>query len=135
MIEYDVIKINTGRNVEIINITSKIEDIVKKSEISNGLINISTKHTTSSIMINEDENGLKKDYINFIEKIVIHDDYFHDRIDNNARSHLMSMLSSQNQTLPVLNGKLSLGVWQSIFFVEFDGPRNNREIIVTLISE
>ena len=61
--------------------------------------------------------------------------YDHDRIDNNARSHLMSFLLSSSETLPIKNGKLDLGTWQSVFFIELDGPRNNRTVTLTMVGE
>ena len=126
---------NTNQNVEVINITSNVNDIIRKHDITNGIVNISTKHTTSSIMINEDEEGLKKDYVKFLEKIVPNDNYLHDRIDNNATSHLKAMLTTPTQTLPIIDGKISLGTWQSIFFVELDGPRSNRTINIMIIGD
>ncbi|RAP45173.1 secondary thiamine-phosphate synthase enzyme YjbQ [uncultured Methanosphaera sp.] len=132
---HDMIHINTNQNVEVINITSNVNDIIRKHDITNGLVNISTKHTTSSIMINEDEEGLKKDYVKFLEKIVPNDNYLHDRIDNNATSHLKAMLTTPTQTLPIIDGKISLGTWQSIFFVELDGPRSNRTINIMIIGD
>ena len=86
-------------------------------------------------MINEDEEGLKKDYVKFLEKIVPNDNYLHDRIDNNATSHLKAMLTTPTQTLPIIDGKISLGTWQSIFFVELDGPRSNRTINIMIIGD
>ena len=130
-----MIHTNTNQNVEVINITSNVNDIIRKHDITNGIVNISTKHTTSSIMINEDEEGLKKDYAKFLEKIVPNDNYLHDRIDNNATSHLKAMLTTPTQTLPIIDGKISLGTWQSIFFVELDGPRSNRTINIMIIGD
>lgn len=132
---HDMIHTNTNQNVEVINITSNVNDIIRKQDITNGIVNISTKHTTSSIMINEDEEGLKKDYVKFLEKIVPNDNYLHDRIDNNATSHLKAMLTTPTQTLPIIDGKISLGTWQSIFFVELDGPRSNRTINIMIIGD
>ena len=132
---HDMIHINTNQNVEVINITSNVNDFIRKHDTTNGLVNLSTKHTTSSIMINEDEEGLKKDYAKFLEKIVPNDNYLHDRIDNNATSHLKAMLTTPTQTLPIIDGKISLGTWQSIFFVELDGPRSNRTINIMIIGD
>ena len=132
---HDMIHINTNQNVEVINITSNVNDIIRKHDTTNGLVNLSTKHTTSSIMINEDEEGLKKDYVKFLEKIVPNDNYLHDRIDNNATSHLKAMLTTPTQTLPLIDGKISLGTWQSIFFVELDWPRSNRTINIMIIGD
>ncbi len=130
---HETLSIDTNSGVELINITSEVQRIIKSNKIENALVNISTKHTTTGIIINEDEKGLKEDIINLNEHLIPFDDYYHDRIDNNARSHLKSLLSNPNQTLPVINGKISLGTWQSIFFVELDGPRKNRCIDITII--
>lgn len=130
---HETITVDTADSVELINITSQVQKIIQSNNIENALINISTKHTTTGIIINEDETGLKKDIINLYERLIPFDNYFHDRIDNNARSHLKSLLSNPNQTLPVIDGKMSLGTWQSIFFVELDGPRKRRHIDITII--
>lgn len=130
---HKTITVDTNDGVELINITSKVQDIITSNNIGNALVNISTKHTTTGIIINEDERGLKEDIINLYERLIPFDDYRHDRIDNNARSHLKSLLSNPNQTLPVIDGRISLGTWQSIFFVELDGPRKGRRIDITII--
>jgi secondary thiamine-phosphate synthase enzyme len=103
----DTIRIDTTQKYELINITSKIEEIIRNNDVNEGLINISTKHTTSSIIINEDEKGLKDDIINVLKQVIPDNNYLHDRIDNNAKSHLMAMLTTPTQTLPIINGKLS----------------------------
>lgn len=131
---YNEIIINTNKKVELINITSKINEIIKTNGVKEGLINISTKHTTTAILINEDEKGLKQDIINLYEYLIPFKDYFHDKIDNNARSHLKSVMSTPNQTLPIINGEICLGTWQSIFFMEFDGPRKSRKITITITN-
>lgn len=127
------IVLNTSKAIEIINITNRIQEIVEKSGVDDALVNISTRHTTSAILINEDEKGLKKDFVSLLEKIIPNDSYEHDLIDNNARSHLMSLLLSSNQTLPVVGGRINLGTWQSIFFLELDGPRGNRIVNVSIL--
>jgi secondary thiamine-phosphate synthase enzyme len=117
-------------------LTDKIEETLKDSKLNEGLISIFTKHSTSAIVINEDEKGLIKDFKNILKTIVPSSlKYEHDLIDNNASSHLRSLFLSSSETIPFTNGKLNLGVWQSIFFVELDGPRNNRTIIITIIGE
>lgn len=129
------IQVNTTKKLELINITRQIKTVVGEVSIDNGLVNIFTKHTTSAIIINEDENGLKKDFIKYVEKLVPNDDYNHDLIDNNAKSHLMAMITSSNQNIPIINRNLNIGTWQSIFFMEFDGPRCNRTVNLTFIGE
>lgn len=129
------IRINTNIKMELINITPHIKEIIRKYGVDNGLVNISTKHTTSAIIINEDESGLKEDLLSVLSEIIPDNDYLHDRIDNNAKSHLMAMLTTANQTIPVIKSNLSLGTWQSIFFLELDGPRQNREVIISILVD
>ena len=132
-IENHSIKINTNRNFEIIDITSKINELI---DIDEGIISIFSKHSTSAIVVNENESGLLKD-LEFALNNMIQDKYSyqHDRIDNNARSHLKSFLLSSSECLPVKNGKLDLGTWQSVFFIELDGPRHARTVTLTMVGE
>ena len=127
------LKINTNKNFEIIDITSKINDFI---DVEEGIISIFSKHSTSAIVVNENEQGLLND-LEFTLNNLIDDkfSYDHDRIDSNARSHLKSFLLSSSECLPIKNGKLDLGTWQSVFFIELDGPRHNRTISLTIIGE
>ena len=127
------LKINTSKNFQIIDITSKINDLI---DINNGFISIFSKHSTSAIVVNENESGLLDDF-EFILKNLIPDNfsYKHDLIDNNAVSHLKSFILSSSESLPVKNKKLDLGTWQSVFFIELDGPRHSRTITLTMVGE
>lgn len=127
------LKIDTKRNFEIIDITSKINEVI---DIKEGIISIFSKHSTSAIVVNENESGLLDD-LEFTLNNLITDKYSyrHDRIDNNAKSHLKSFLLSSSECLPIKNGHLDLGTWQSVFFIELDGPRHNRTISLTIIGE
>ncbi len=132
---HECIDITTKNRIELINITIQIISLIHDHDIKNGIVNISTKHTTSAIIINEDEENLKKDIKNYLEKVVPKDNYHHDRIDNNASSHLRALLLSPSETLPIIDGYLNLGTWQSIFFIELDGPRAIRNVNITIIGE
>ena len=127
------LKINTNKNFEIIDITSKVNELI---DIEEGIVSIFSRHSTSAIVVNENEQGLLKDF-EFMLSNLVEDKYSyqHDRIDNNARSHLKSFLLSSSECLPVKNSKLDLGTWQSVFFVELDGPRANRTITLTMVGE
>jgi len=128
------LKIETSKRVELIDITSQVQEEVRKSEIPEGICIISTRHTTAGIIINENESGLKEDILNLLYKLVPAGvGYSHDRIDNNADSHLRALLLGASEALPVSEGKLELGTWQRIFFAEMDGPRS-RTINVTLLK-
>ena len=127
------LKINTNKNFEIIDITSKINELI---EIDKGIVSIFSKHSTSAIVVNENEGGLLKDFEAAMDNLITDKfSYQHDRIDNNARSHLKSFLLSSSECLPIKNGRLDLGTWQSVFFVELDGPRVNRTVTLTMVGE
>jgi len=127
------LKIDTNKSFEIIDITAQINNLV---DIDDGIISIFSKHSTSAVVVNENESGLLND-LQFMLDNVISDkfSYRHDRIDNNARSHLKSFLLSSSECLPIKNGKLDLGTWQSVFFVELDGPRSRRTVTLTMVGE
>lgn len=133
MIVHSDFKLNTNKKFQIIDITSKINEL---TAIEEGIVNIFSKHSTSAIVVNENENGLLEDFEFMLENLI--DDKYswqHDRIDNNATSHLKSFLLSSSETLPVKNSKLDLGTWQSVFFVELDGPRSSRTVNLTFIGK
>ena len=99
-------------------------------------MNIFTKHSTSAICVNENEKGLLNDFEKVLKDIVKeNDNYEHDFIDNNAASHIRAFLLGSSETVPIVDGRLDLGTWQSIFFVELDGPRRGRTIDLTFMGE
>ena len=124
---------DTNKNFEIIDITSKINDLL---DINEGIVSIFSRHSTSAIVVNENESGLLSDLEFTLDNLITDKySYSHDRIDNNARSHLKSFLLSSSESLPVKNGKLDLGTWQSVFFIELDGPRRSRTVTLTMVGE
>lgn len=137
------LRLDSNSNFQIIDITSDIVAILneinydnKNNKINNGIINIFTKHSTSAIRVNENEKGLLMDFEKVLKDLVKeNDNYKHDFIDNNAASHIRAFLLGSSETIPIVDGRLDLGTWQSIFFIELDGPRRNRTIDLTLIGE
>ncbi len=116
--------IRTSERVELVDITEEVKSEVQKSGIVNGICVISTSHTTTAIILNENETGLRHDILDFLEKLIPPSaGYRHDRIDNNADAHLKAVILGPSETIPVMGGELVLGIWQRIFFVELDGPR------------
>ncbi|MDY6965821.1 MAG: secondary thiamine-phosphate synthase enzyme YjbQ [Halobacteriota archaeon] len=126
------ISLSTRKEIDLFDITGDVSEAVKN--VKSGICTVFTKHTTTGIIINENESGLKDDILTLLKRIVPKGGgYKHDRIDNNAHSHLMSIMLGPGVTVPIEDGKLVLGPWQSIFFVECDGPRN-RELFVNIIE-
>lgn len=127
-------QIKTGKRIELIDITDRVKEQLHENGVQNGICVISTKHTTTSVIVNENESGLISDILELLKKLVpAHAGYAHDRIDNNADAHLKAVLLGSSETLPIIDGNLHLGTWQSIFLAELDGPRT-REVTVTVIS-
>ena len=134
------LRISSSSNFQIIDITSDIvailNEISKDNKISEGIVNIFTKHSTSSIRVNENEKGLLLDFEKALKYVIKEkDNYKHDYIDNNAASHIRAFLLGSSETIPIVDGRLDLGTWQSIFFIELDGPRTNRTVDLTFIGE
>ncbi|NYB52332.1 MAG: YjbQ family protein [Methanobacteriaceae archaeon] len=131
----EIIEIRTSERVEIQDITREVEGVLTRSGIKEGLLNVYSRHSTSGVAINENESGLISDFKLALQKLVPQNaGYQHDRIDNNADSHIRGFLIGGSETIPIENGRLMLGTWQSIFFVELDGPRH-RKLTVTIMGE
>lgn len=134
------IKIDSSSNFQIIDITSDIitvlNDIKKEKKFDEGIVSIFTKHSTSAIRVNENEKGLLNDFEKVLKDLIReNDNYRHDVIDNNAASHIRAFLLGSSETIPISDGRLNLGTWQSIFFIELDGPRRSRTIDLTFIVD
>ncbi|MDD5086997.1 MAG: secondary thiamine-phosphate synthase enzyme YjbQ [Candidatus Nanoarchaeia archaeon] len=129
--------LSTKEHEEIVDITDEVQKIVSESKVKNGLCNVFTMHATAAIIINENyDSNLRSDIIKAIKKIVPEkDSYLHDKIDNNAASHIRSTILGPSETIPIKDGKLQLGTWQQIAFFELDGPRNERKIVVSVIKD
>ena len=128
--------ISTKKKQELLDITERINSIIKKSKMKNGLCNIFTTHTTAAIIINENyDPNICLDLLDSLNKLIPNGIWRHDRIDGNADAHLKSAILGPQETIPIKNGELKLGRWQSIMLVELDGPRNDRKIIVTIIGD
>lgn len=116
---------------QLTNITDRINDVVRKSGVKDGLVHMQTLHTTTAVFINEWQDALLHDVKEFFEKVVDRNDYYRhndplysDCERRNADSHMRGMLMGQTLCLQVRNASVLLGTWQSIVFAEFDGPRN-----------
>ncbi len=121
--------ISSSKRYELVDISREVEKIVEESGVKEGLAFIFLPHSTAGLLLTENESGLKRDWLNFFEKIVSEMTFEHDKIDNNADSHLLSGLIGQSRELILREGKLIRGTWQNIFLAEFDGPRSRKVIV------
>lgn len=115
------------------NITGKVEDIVRKSKIRNGICTIFAVGATGGIIVNEDEPMLLEDLRNSLEVVSGREKIYHHAA--NAYSHIRSGLIGSSQTIPVKDGGLALGTWQDIMVANFDTRERGREVVVTIIGE
>jgi len=127
---------NTKQHREYINITSEIEQIVRKSGVKEGMVLVSAMHITAGVYVNDAESGLIEDIDEWLEKLAPFKlGYRHHRTgETNGDAHLKSLLIHHEVILPITNGKLDLGPWQQIYYAEFDGQRRKR-VIVKVMGE
>jgi len=131
----EYITINSEKEKEIINITDKVEDAVEKSGVSEGIVLVNSMHITSSIFINDEESGLKQDFMQWLERLAPEGDYLHHHTgEMNADAHLKRTLMGREVVVAITDSKLDFGPWEQIFYGEFDGKRNKR-ILVKIIGE
>ena len=124
---------STKGEIELIDITEKVHNVVKKSGIKNGLIHVFAPHATGVLILTEHEPSLDIDVKDFLEKIIPKQAGY--RHPSNAHSHLRSMLLSPDKTLPIIDGQAIFGTWQSLVFVETDVYPRQRTIIMQVIGE
>jgi secondary thiamine-phosphate synthase enzyme len=124
---------STRGEVEFVDLTRKVEEAVAKSGVRNGLAHIFAPHATGVLLLTENESGLLDDVKGFFEKMVPRrGDYAH---PSNAYSHLRSILFPPDRTLPVVDGRVEFGTWQSLLFVETDVYPRRRTVIVQVLGE
>lgn len=124
---------STKGEIEFKDLTKKVHEVVQKSKIKNGLVHVFAPHATGVIILTEHEPNLDADVKTFLEKIIPkHANYQH---PSNAHSHLRSMLLSPDKTLPIIDGQVVFGTWQSLVFVETDVYSRQRTIIMQVLGE
>ncbi len=118
--------IQTERRVTFIDITARVQQIITREQIADGLVFLYVPHTTAALTINENADpDVVTDMITCLDKLIPHkDNYRH--LEGNSAAHLKSSLFGASETLAIHNGSLVLGTWQGIYFCEFDGPRTRK---------
>ena len=120
-----------------INITPKIEAVLKNSQIQEGLCLVNAMHITASVFINDDERGLHHDFDKWLEKLAPYQpvsQYQHNNGEDNADAHLKRSIMGREAVIAVTKGKFDFGPWEQIFYGEFDGKRKKR-VLVKIIGE
>ncbi|MGB7054260.1 MAG: secondary thiamine-phosphate synthase enzyme YjbQ [bacterium] len=123
---------HTKKRIEFINITPQIEEALRQSGIKEGLCLINAMHITASVFINDDEEGLRQDFVQWLEMNIPHDPkrYRHNLTgETNADAHIKRQFMGREVVVAVTNGKLDFGPWEQIFYGEFDGQRKKRVLV------
>jgi secondary thiamine-phosphate synthase enzyme len=122
--------VKTTQQSQVIDITPRVREIVAQGGLDEGLCCVFVPHATAAVTINENADpNIGEDLQDALAKLIAEGIWRHDRIDNNAAAHIKAAILGPSETVPVKNGKLVLGTWQSIMLLEFDGPRERRVIV------
>ncbi|MGM0565735.1 MAG: secondary thiamine-phosphate synthase enzyme YjbQ [Bacteroidota bacterium] len=123
----------TDKREGLYDITKKVSSVCTQSKVLQGTVNVYVQGATAGIMIQENwDDSVQNDVITLLRKIAPKGVWEHDRQDGNGDSHLKAGLVGPSETIPVIDGKPALSTWQNIFLCEFDGPRSQRSIVVTV---
>lgn len=127
---------NTDKRTQILNITPKLQEILAKSKIQEGLMLVNPMHITASIYVNDAESGLYQDILNKLEELAPYGKPYkhHATGEDNGDAHLKRQLLGQQVTLAITKGQLDFGPWEQVHYAEFDGQRKKR-VLVKIIGE
>lgn len=132
----ETIYLETSEREILVDITDQVQQVVRKSTISNGLVSVYAQGATAAIMIQENwDESVQTDVVNLLRQVIPKGVWLHDAQDGNGDAHLKSGLVGPSETIPIIDGKLGLSRWQNIFFCEFDGPRADRKVVCSVIED
>jgi secondary thiamine-phosphate synthase enzyme len=132
----DYLIMQTRNEREIVNITREVSAAVEKSGVKEGMVLVNAMHITASVFINDEESGLKQDFMKWLEELApAKPDYKHHQTgESNADAHLKRTIMGREVVVAITKGELDLGPWEQIFYGEFDGQRKKR-VLVKVIGE
>lgn len=127
---------NTEKRYQFVHITGQVQETVRESGVKEGLCLVNTMHITASVFINDNESGLHRDYMEWLEKLAPYsrDGYYHNVGEDNGDAHLKRQIMGREVVIAITNGTLDLGTWEAIFYGEFDGKRRKR-VLIKIIGE
>jgi secondary thiamine-phosphate synthase enzyme len=125
--------VKSRKKADVVDVTARVQEVVKASGVKSGLCHVYVAHTTAGVFINENADpDVMDDFLNTLDRLVPwQHDYRH--AEGNAAAHIKATLVGTSQSVPVIDGRLSLGRWQGVYFAEFDGPRE-RQLRITVLE-
>jgi secondary thiamine-phosphate synthase enzyme len=131
-----IIHLSTQHREELLDITPQVAAVVKASGVRQGLVSVYAQGATAATMVQENwDESVQTDVVNLLRQLIPRGVWLHDQQDGNGDAHLKAGLVGPSETIPVIDGQLGLSRWQNIFFCEFDGPRNDRRVICTVLAD
>jgi secondary thiamine-phosphate synthase enzyme len=131
-----ILTLTTGSQNGLYDITAEVTSIISQSKVKTGIASVYARGSTAAIMIQENwDQSVQNDVISLLKKMIPSGIWEHDHQDNNGDAHLKAGIVGASETIPIIDFKPGLSTWQNIFFCEFDGPRERREIVVTIIED
>ena len=132
----ETITLETTQREVLVDITDRVREVVRRSGVANGLVGVYAQGATAAIMIQENwDDSVQTDVVNLLGKLIPRGVWLHDAQDGNGDAHLKSGLVGPSEAVPLIDGKLGLSTWQNLFFCEFDGPRRDRRVVVTVLAD
>ncbi len=132
----EILTLPTQRREQLLDITDRVQEVVQRSGMQNGVAAIYAQGATAALMIQENwDESVQSDVVDLLRKLIPRGVWRHDVQDGNGDAHLKAGLVGPSETLPVIDGRLGLSRWQNIFLCEFDGPRRERRVVCTLLSD
>jgi secondary thiamine-phosphate synthase enzyme len=131
-----IIIIRTNKKNGLFDITSDVVSMIKSSRVKTGIASVYVRGSTAAIMIQENwDQSVQNDVVTLLSRMIPSGIWEHDHQDNNGDAHLKAGLIGPSETIPIIDSNPGLSTWQNIFLCEFDGPRERREVVVTIIAD
>ena len=131
----EYLEFDTDEKIQFIRITEEVERVVRESGVKEGLVLVNPMHITAAVIVNDDEEGIKQDYVETLQRLVPYNaNYRHNVGEDNGAAHIWRQFMAHQVVMPVTGGKLDLGPWEQIFYCEFDGKRRKR-VLVKVVGE
>ena len=131
----EVFALATDRREALFDITEQVAEVVARSGVADGLVSVYVQGATAAVMIQENwDESVQTDVVDLLRKLIPRGVWLHDQQDGNGDSHLKAGLVGPSETVPIIDGQLGLSRWQNIFLCEFDGPRQERRVVCTVLA-
>jgi secondary thiamine-phosphate synthase enzyme len=130
-----IITVSTDRKNGLYDITNDVTSVIRLSNVKTGIAAVYARGSTAAIMIQENwDQSVQNDVVTLLNRLIPSGIWEHDHQDNNGDAHLKAGVVGPSETIPIIDNKPGLSTWQNIFLCEFDGPRQKREVVVTIIA-